>query len=74
MKTDEPYVQSASAWLDRCKMGSWMKQDLETCTASGRILCASEPRAAITQGEEYYAKNLQKHLQSYGIEEVNKIT
>lgn len=49
-KTDEPCVQSTSA----LKVGSWVKQDLETCRAPSGPLCASEPRAAITPGEEYF--------------------
>ncbi|XP_041810446.1 protein ELYS-like [Chelmon rostratus] len=48
LKTDEPCVQSTSSHLDRCKAGSWWKQDLETCRASSGLLCAAEPGAAVT--------------------------
>lgn len=53
LKTNEPCVQSASAWLDHCKVGGWWKQDLETCRASSGFLPATEPGAAITSGEEF---------------------
>ncbi|XP_037652248.1 uncharacterized protein LOC119504273 isoform X3 [Sebastes umbrosus] len=47
LKMDEHNVQSTSAWLDHCKMGSWWTQDLETHRASTGLLPASEPGAAI---------------------------
>ncbi|XP_070834668.1 uncharacterized protein [Chaetodon trifascialis] len=45
-ETDEPCVQSTSACLDRCKMGTWWKKDPETCRASSGPLCTAG--AAIT--------------------------
>lgn len=53
LKAHEPCLQSTSAWLDQCKVGSWMKRDGEQCRVSGGPLSASEPRAVITPGEEY---------------------
>lgn len=49
---DEPCVQSTSACLHHCKVGSWWKQD-----------CATEPGADITPGEEF-----SKPMQIYGNE------
>ncbi|XP_035467451.2 uncharacterized protein LOC118286822 [Scophthalmus maximus] len=48
LKTDETFVQSATARLDHCKVGCWWKQDTETCGASSGLLSAAEPAAAFT--------------------------
>ncbi|XP_032356827.1 uncharacterized protein LOC116670422 isoform X1 [Etheostoma spectabile] len=59
LKTDEPCVQGTSAWLNHCKMGSWWKQDLETCSASTGLLSAPEPGAAIPSGRQRRARRLE---------------
>lgn len=53
LKAHQPCLQSTSAWLEQCKVGSWMKRDGEQCRVSCGPLSASEPRAVITAGEEY---------------------
>lgn len=37
LKTDEACVKNTSAWPDHCKVGSWWKQDIETCRASSGL-------------------------------------
>lgn len=53
LKAGEPCVQSASAWLEHCKMGSWWEQNLETRGVSSGLLPATEAGAAITSGEGF---------------------
>lgn len=50
LKMDETCLQSTSAGLGHCKMGSWWQQDLEIRRASSGLLTATEPGAS---GEEF---------------------
>ncbi|KAF0044394.1 hypothetical protein F2P81_003552 [Scophthalmus maximus] len=59
LKTDETFVQSATARLDHCKVGCWWKQDTETCGASSGLLSAAEPAAAFTSGGQRGACRLE---------------
>ncbi|KAG7238537.1 hypothetical protein INR49_030810 [Caranx melampygus] len=47
-KVDDPCVQRLSTRSDQCKVGSWWRQDIETCGASSGLLPATDPGTAFT--------------------------
>ena len=53
LKMDELCVQSTSSRPDHYEVGTWWKQDIETCRAFSGLFPAQEPGAAFTSGKEF---------------------